>query len=120
MRSHRLDRLARLTQGIALVGLGISEAACGGEPRVNSPRRDEQPHINGPRDDGPAPVTDAGVTGAPKPFEGSVNSVRADEDPAGPPHKVNATPKTTPTPPASASAKPAPAPVLRTNAPPKP
>jgi hypothetical protein len=48
MRPHRLDRLARLTQGIALVGLGISEAACGGEPRVNAPHPDEQPHVNAP------------------------------------------------------------------------
>jgi hypothetical protein len=33
MRPHRLDRLARLTQGAALVGIGLFDAACGKEPK---------------------------------------------------------------------------------------
>lgn len=61
MRSHRLDRLAKLTQGVALVGLGLTEAACGGEPRVNSAPKGpgvnivEMGDAGAPTSDAPAP-----------------------------------------------------------------
>jgi len=32
MRSHRLNRLALLTQGVALIGLGAADLACSKEP----------------------------------------------------------------------------------------
>ena len=48
MRSHRLNRLALLTQGVALIGLGASDMACSKEPvadpiHVNSPPQDPPP-----------------------------------------------------------------------------
>lgn len=49
MRSHRLSRLAVLTQGVALVGFGLAELACSKEPNVNGPVK-EGPHINAPPD----------------------------------------------------------------------
>ncbi|CAN5613242.1 hypothetical protein BH09MYX1_BH09MYX1_63050 [soil metagenome] len=52
MRKHRLDRLAKLTQGAALLGLGVLAAACNNEPRqVNSPDptgSTEPIHVNSP------------------------------------------------------------------------
>jgi hypothetical protein len=36
MRSHRLNRLALLTHGVALIGLGGADLACSKEP-VNDP-----------------------------------------------------------------------------------
>lgn len=102
MRSHRLDRLARLTQGVALVGLGISGVACGGEPRVNSPHKDEQPHINAPPEGlgGIPGASDAGGAATPAPSAAPVAST----DPAKAP-TVNAPP-----PSASGSAAPSAAP----------
>jgi hypothetical protein len=32
MRSHRLNRLALLTQGVALIGVGAADVACSKEP----------------------------------------------------------------------------------------
>jgi hypothetical protein len=55
MRSHRLNRLTLLTQGIALVGFGMSELACGNKPTVNGPAP-EEPHINAPPTPEPAHV----------------------------------------------------------------
>ena len=50
MRSHRLSRLTLLTQGIALIGFGMSELACAKEqPTVNGPSP-EPHHINAPPD----------------------------------------------------------------------
>jgi len=51
MRSKRLERLAQLTRGAALVGLGITEAGCAKEPM-------EPIHINAPPDPQPtsAPI----------------------------------------------------------------
>jgi hypothetical protein len=49
MRPHRLDRLTRLTQGAALVGLGALAAACNDTPKtVNSPEPQptEPIHVN--------------------------------------------------------------------------
>jgi hypothetical protein len=43
MRHHRLERLARLTQGAALVGASLFDVACGKEPV-----KPEEPHINSP------------------------------------------------------------------------
>ena len=47
MRSHRLNRLTLLTQGIALIGFGMSELACGEKPTMNGPAP-ESPHVNAP------------------------------------------------------------------------
>ena len=54
MRSHRLNRLALLTQGVALVGLGAADIACSKEPVP------EQLHINSP----PSPTDAAAPTPA--------------------------------------------------------
>lgn len=51
MRSHRLNRLALLTQGVALIGLGATDLACGKE------KTNEQIHINSPPQ--PVPTMDA-------------------------------------------------------------
>jgi len=59
MRSHRLNRLALLTQGVALVGLGISALACGDPPRVNAPPS-EPPQVNSPPKE--PPVASASAT----------------------------------------------------------
>lgn len=54
MRSHRLSRLALLTQGVALVGLGLSELACSKDPPpVTS--GSEPPHMNAPPESPPPP-----------------------------------------------------------------
>jgi len=45
MRNHRLDRLARLTQGAALVGLGMTQLACSKDG--TSPPA-EPVHVNSP------------------------------------------------------------------------
>lgn len=81
MRSHRLDRLTRLTQGAALVGLGVFAAGCNNEPK----------HTNAPD-----------PNGSHEPIH-----VNATAEPTAPPSAsapiaVNAT-----APPASASAPPA-------------
>lgn len=76
MRSHRLNRLALLTQGVALIGLGAGNAACSKEPvndpiSVNSPPQTPEPpawdaaaiHINAPpipRDAEAVKASDAG------------------------------------------------------------
>lgn len=47
MRRHRLHRLTLLTQGVALVGLGLAEGACHKDP---PPLQPDEPHINAPPD----------------------------------------------------------------------
>jgi hypothetical protein len=54
MRSHRLTRLALLTHGVALVGLGSADLACSKEP-VNEPIHVNSPPLPLP----PQPMTDA-------------------------------------------------------------
>jgi hypothetical protein len=57
MRSHRLARLARLTQGAALVGAGLFDSGCKKE-------QVEPPHINAtatPTTEPPPPTEDAGL-----------------------------------------------------------
>ncbi|HSO40101.1 MAG TPA: hypothetical protein VLT33_46555 [Labilithrix sp.] len=51
MRAHRLGRLTSLTQGAALVGLGLVQAACGKDAAPPA----EPIHINSP----PQPAPDA-------------------------------------------------------------
>jgi hypothetical protein len=80
MRSHRLDRLALLTQGIALIGFGLADVACG---KDGAPASDP-PHLNAP----PAPAS---------------ATPSAPAAPVEPPH-VNAPPA--PAPSASSSATP--------------
>ncbi len=63
MRHHRLSRLTLLTQGLALIGLGVGESACHKEPMVNGPAPDTDLHINAPpMMDASAPATDPGAT----------------------------------------------------------
>jgi hypothetical protein len=51
MRSHRLNRLALLTHGVALIGLGGADLGCSKEPVT------EPIHINSPPE--PTPAWDA-------------------------------------------------------------
>ncbi len=101
MRSHRLDRLAKLTKGVALVGLGLTEAACGGEPRVNSPHKDEKPNVN------TVVMEDAGTSAAPAP---SGSTVVSDVGPGMPVHMNAPSPSasTLPAPPTVNTVKPPP------------
>jgi len=70
MRRHRLDRLTRLTQGAALVGLGTLAAACNDTPKyVNSPEPQptEPIHVNATAEPTPsatAPAVDAAAAQA--------------------------------------------------------
>lgn len=63
MRSHRLDRLTRLTHGAALVGLGAFAAACNNEPKHTNapdPNGSHEPiHVNATADPTPPPSTSA-------------------------------------------------------------
>ena len=87
MRSHRLNRLALLTQGAALVGLGLSQLACGKDAAPPN----EPIHVNAT-----ATSASASASAAPAPSEGT-------------PKRVNAPPPdTSPSASASASAKPSP------------
>ena len=102
MPSRRLQRLAALTQGLALVGLGVSASACNNDPpHVNSPP--QPPVMNAPVEqpggDASAlgPDHDASTT-PPVPVVGDAGRFI-------PPHTVNAPPKGWNPPPVS-SAKP--------------
>jgi len=55
MRLPRLQRLSRLTQGLALVGMGVSAPACGNSAPTQEPPRDGNLHINAP----PTPAVSA-------------------------------------------------------------
>jgi hypothetical protein len=60
MHSHRLRRLTRLTQGVALIGLGLGKVGCATEP----------PHVNAPYSEADAgglasPAADPIDAGAP-------------------------------------------------------
>jgi hypothetical protein len=94
MREHRLGRLASLTQGAALVGLGLVQTGCGkdGAPPT------EPPHVNAP----PQPTM---VVAAP------------DAGPLPPPTTNDAPPTTNAAPTIGAVDAGAPRPTL--NAPPK-
>ncbi len=74
MNPSRLARLARLTQGLALVGLGVSAPACGNSQATSEPPRDGNPHIN-------APPPTASVTASPT---ASVAPVATNTTDAGP------------------------------------
>lgn len=85
MRPHRLNRLARLTRGAALVGLGLAAPACGKDPATPG----EGPYINSP----PEPKAHINAPETP-PSAAPV----ASETPTPPaPVHVNATPTPTPT-----------------------
>jgi len=89
MRSKNLTRLARLTQGIALVGFGASELACA----KDSPSGGSEPdfHINAP----PTPTPSAPVTAPPAadaPPDAGLPALRL-------PSQLNAIPSARPAPP---------------------
>jgi len=84
MRLSRLQRLSRLSQGLALVGLGVSAPACGNSAPTQEPPRDGNLHINAP----PTPAVSASAPTASS--AAPVASVAAD---AG---AVTATPVTAP------------------------
>ena len=68
MLDHRLRRLAQLTKGAALVGIG-SVFACGGEPtHVNSPP-DNLPHINSTATPVPSTSAAPSSTASPTPTD---------------------------------------------------
>src|SRR5690348_3658876 len=92
MRHHRLNRLALLTQGAALVGLGISQLGCGKDAAPPT----ERPHINSPPEPVPAdaaspppPTPTASASGS-----SSATSVVGVAPPS--PIRVNAPPKKLP------------------------
>ncbi len=60
MGNHRLRRLAQLTQGAALIGLGFSAAACAKDPPVVNAPIEDKPHINAP----PTPMPSASAAPA--------------------------------------------------------
>jgi hypothetical protein len=83
MRHHRLDRLARLTQGAALVGVGLFDVACNKEPV-----KPEEPHINAtamPMPSESAPLPSMNATATPPAAD------TADAGMAPRPHTINAT-----------------------------
>ena len=82
MRNHRLGRLALLTQGAALVGLGMTQLACGKDatPPV------EPLHVNSP------PIPQAEVDAAPP--APSAQAAPSAGTPPEAPHTPNAPPPT--------------------------
>lgn len=66
MHDHRFKRLARLTQGVALLGLGVT-AGCHKDP---PPLQPDDPHINAP----PDPPASASAPTPPKVEDIHVNS----------------------------------------------
>ena len=99
MRSHRLNRLALLTQGAALVGLGLSALACGDPPHVNAPPKEpvvapepaapKPEHMNAPPPSGSASPVASGSSSA------AVNVLPPGTPPKAPMH-VNSPPKPPP------------------------
>lgn len=75
MRNHRLGRLALLTQGVALVGLGMTQLACGKDasPPV------EPVHVNSP------PLPEADASTAPTPITSVVAPPEAPRTTNSPP-----------------------------------
>ena len=87
MHRHRLDRLAKLTRGAALVGLGAAFACHDDPPHTNGPAPDPTPHINATAEPvhtnaPPAPDPSAAPTAAP--------SVAPSASGGATPHTVNA------------------------------
>jgi hypothetical protein len=88
MRHHRLERLARLTQGAALVGIGLVDVGCSKEPMKPDYR--------------PVPNATARLT----PSESAAQKGNATATPSAgdaadagmtpTPHTINAAPKTSP------------------------
>jgi hypothetical protein len=107
MKNHRLSRLTLLTQGIALIGFGMSELACAKEqPNINGPKPDDQLHINAP----PQPTaSDSAVV----PTGDNMPHMNAT---ATPPSSASAAPSTS----GSTTAPPKPLSPPHTNAPRKP
>jgi hypothetical protein len=99
MVSHRLSRLTLLTQGAALVGLGLSHLACGNDPPVASPTNpvNEPTHVNAPA----PPASEAASAPTPPPphtmnAPADVGPTDAGAPPPGPPKTplhVNSPPK---------------------------
>ena len=94
MRAHRLNRLALLTRGIAVVGLGLADLACG-----KSAPAPEEPHINSPPEPSPLNAADPAPT---VPF----HTINAPPDPTPGFHTINAPPSPVATPAVSGSASP--------------
>jgi hypothetical protein len=87
MHRHRLLRLARITQGAALVGVGFVDIACSKEQA-----KPEQPHINA--------TATAFPSAAPSAVGSALPTINAPPEPkaadAGPvpvPHTINAPPR---------------------------
>jgi len=100
MRRHRLDRLSRLTQGAALVGLGTLAAACDNSPKyVNSTPPTEPIHVNATAEPTASDSASAPVAVAPPPSASAAPSASSSgriiinaPPPSVPPH-VNSPPK---------------------------
>ena len=71
MRAHRLRRLQLLTQGVALLGMGVAETACQSPPdsiHINAPYVPPdagQPPVEPPHLNAPYVAPDAGAAPAP-------------------------------------------------------
>lgn len=82
MHDHRFKRLARLTQGVALLGLGVT-AGCHKDP---PPMQPDEPHINSPPEP-PASATappSATTPTPPKVEDMHINSPPTSSGPAAP------------------------------------
>jgi hypothetical protein len=85
MRHHRLDRLARLTQGAALVGMGLFDVACNKEPV-----KPEEPHINSPPQPDPTP-SNIGINATATPPPADTPDAGGAAPPPSMRHTINAT-----------------------------
>jgi hypothetical protein len=95
MRNHRLHRLALLTQGVALVGLGMSQLACGKDGAPPG----EPIHVNSPAPTPPTPPTPPAPVAEPKAPEPIPSATAQAVAPTAPPTTMphmNAPPKKPP------------------------
>ena len=80
MRRHRLDRLARLTKGVALLGASAALIACNDDAKhVNSPAPEDTTHVNATEPEhtnAPAPSASAQPSSGPPTEPVHVNSPR--------------------------------------------